>query len=123
MGVVMGALRATLLALIDSRTRGGTPPSASMTSIPHSCTSQSIFTPVALMHCLVASAISGPTPSPGINVTLYMSHFPVDRLGGYFAPARTHGVQNSLGSPAERAGRSAAETIRTKRGFQGGSDR
>ena len=49
--------------------RSGTLPTFSMTSIPHSWTSQSILTPVASTHWRVASAISGPTPSPGIKVT------------------------------------------------------
>ena len=69
-GVVIGAFRATLVRRHDSITLSGTGvPSFAMTSTPASWTSQSIATPVASMHSCVASASSGPTPSPGIRVT------------------------------------------------------
>ena len=69
-GVVTGALSATLVRRHDSITLSGIGvPSLAMTSTPASCSSQLIETPVASMHILVASASSGPTPSPRINVT------------------------------------------------------
>ena len=69
-GVVIGALRATLVRRHDSMTLSGTGvPSFAITSTPASWTSQLIATPVASMHIRVASASSGPTPSPGIKVT------------------------------------------------------
>ncbi len=69
-GVVIGALSATLVRRHDSITLSGTGvPTLAMMSTPASSTSQSMATPVASMQNLVASASSGPTPSPGINVT------------------------------------------------------
>src|ERR1700722_11933389 len=66
----MGALRATLVRRQDSMTLSGIGvPTLAMMSTPASCSSQLILTPVASMHILVASANSGPTPSPRINVT------------------------------------------------------
>src|ERR671919_1174352 len=62
---------ATPLRLIDSSTWSGSglPPWRSMMSAPASCTSHSSSTPVASRARRVASAISGPVPSPGMKVT------------------------------------------------------
>jgi hypothetical protein len=69
-GVVIGPLMATSFALIESITESGSGvPAVSMMSTPASRTSQSKSTPVASRTRLVASAISGPVPSPGMNVT------------------------------------------------------
>ena len=71
-GVVIGALRATLVRRHDSMTLSGTGvPSLAMMSTPASSTSHWMSTPVASMQNLVASASSGPTPSPGIRVTTW----------------------------------------------------
>ena len=71
-GVVIGPLIAILFFLIDSMTESGSGvPAVSMMSTPASCTSHSKATPVASRTRFVASAISGPVPSPGIKVTWY----------------------------------------------------
>src|ERR671919_2032508 len=59
------------LRLIDSSTWSGSglPPCSSITSAPASWTSHSRSTPVASRTRRVASAISGPVPSPGMKVT------------------------------------------------------
>src|SRR5438067_1456087 len=68
----MGPLMATLLRLTDSRTWSGSGvPYRSITSTPASWTSHSNWTPVASRTLRVASDSSGPTPSPGMNVTGY----------------------------------------------------
>jgi hypothetical protein len=43
---------------------------------PISWTSHSIFTPVASIARRVASTISGPVPSPGISVMVWVSETP-----------------------------------------------
>ena len=69
-GVVIGPLRATPLARIDSITRSGSGvPSVAIVASPASCTSQSKPIPVASSTVLAASASSGPIPSPGMSVT------------------------------------------------------
>ena len=69
-GVVMGAFRRKRvrrkLASVGS---GNGVPQRAMTSTPASCTSQWMSTPVASTQRRAASASSGPTPSPVINVT------------------------------------------------------
>ena len=70
MGVVTGPLRPTLVRSIDSMTWGGsTWPDFDMMLAFKSARCQSMATPVALTARMVASATSGPMPSPGINVT------------------------------------------------------
>src|SRR6185312_12061170 len=63
------------LLRIDSTTSPGSglPPLRSMTSAPASCTSQSKLAPDASSTRLVASAISGPVPSPGMSVTRWLT--------------------------------------------------
>ena len=70
-GVVIGPLIAVPFRRIESITPSGSgfPPCLSMTSAPASCTSHWNATPVASSTRRVASAISGPVPSPGIRVT------------------------------------------------------
>src|SRR5215212_4079923 len=69
-GVVMGPLSATLLRRIDSRTWSGSGvPYWAITASPASTTSHSNETPDASRTRRVASASSGPMPSPGISVT------------------------------------------------------
>ncbi len=69
-GVVSGPLIATPLLRMESSTCSGRGvPYLSMTSAPASWTSQSNCTPVASSTRRVASDSSGPTPSPGMNVT------------------------------------------------------
>src|SRR2546426_6338195 len=69
-GVVMGPLSATRLRRIDSRTCSGSGvPYWAMTASPASTTSHSRTTPEASSTRRVASASSGPMPSPGISVT------------------------------------------------------
>src|SRR5262245_42215766 len=66
----MGPLRATLLRRIDSRTCSGSGvPWVAIRASPASTTSQSNSMPVASRTRRVASASSGPMPSPGIRVT------------------------------------------------------
>ena len=69
-GVVIGPLSATPFSRIDSSTCSGSglPPCSSMTSVPASRTSQAKATPVASSTLRVASASSGPVPSPGMRV-------------------------------------------------------
>ena len=70
-GVVMGPLMATLVSLTESMTACGSGvPYFSMTSAPASTSIHSICTPVAATATLVAAMISGPIPSPGMQVTL-----------------------------------------------------
>src|SRR5438445_9987455 len=72
MGVVIGALIATLLRRMESRTCWGRGvPNSSMTFSPACSTSHSKLTPVPSSTRIVASLSSGPTPSPGIIVTLW----------------------------------------------------
>jgi hypothetical protein len=69
-GVVIGPLIATLVSRIEARTCSGSGvPYRSTTSAPASWTSQSNATPVPSRTRRVASDSSGPTPSPGMNVT------------------------------------------------------
>ena len=69
-GVVMGAFSAHRVRRMLSMSGSGSGvPVRAMTSMPASCTSQSIFTPVASTHIRAAAANSGPTPSPVISVT------------------------------------------------------
>ena len=80
-GVVIGAFRAQRVRRTLSSTASGSGvPSRSMTSTPASCTSHWIFTPVASTHRLAASASSGPTPSPVINVTSCIVAAPLLRI-------------------------------------------
>src|SRR5581483_8386717 len=78
-GVVIGPLIATRVSRIDASTGSGSGvPYRSTTSAPASWTSQSNSTPVASSTRRVASESSGPTPSPGINVTRWlMTSLPV----------------------------------------------
>src|ERR1700682_813930 len=70
-GVVIGPLRATLFLRIDASTCSGSGvPNSAMEASPAWWTSQSNSTPVASMTRTAASQISGPTPSPGIRVTV-----------------------------------------------------
>ena len=69
-GVVIGPLSATRLRRIDSSTCSGSGvPYSAMTASPASWTSHSKATPDASSTRRVASASSGPMPSPGIRVT------------------------------------------------------
>ena len=69
-GVVIGAFKAQRVRrTLSSIASGSGVPHFAITSTPASCTSQLIFTPVASTHLRAASANSGPTPSPVINVT------------------------------------------------------
>ena len=69
-GVVIGPLSATRLRRIDSRTWSGSGvPYSAMTASPASTVSHSNSMPVASRTRRVASASSGPMPSPGIRVT------------------------------------------------------
>ena len=72
-GVVIGPFRATRLRRIESRTCSGSGvPYSAMTASPASTTSQSNATPEASRTRRVASASSGPMPSPGISVTRWV---------------------------------------------------
>src|SRR6188472_2380454 len=69
-GVVVGPLMPTPVRLIDSSVRSGKGlPSSAYTSSPAGCSSQANSTPVASSTRRVASASSGPVPSPGMKVT------------------------------------------------------
>ena len=70
-GVVIGPFSAVPFWRIDSSTCSGSglPSFSSITSVPACWTSQSNSTPVASSTRRVASASSGPVPSPGIRVT------------------------------------------------------
>src|SRR3954453_16693501 len=69
-GVVVGPFSAMPRSRIDSSVRSGSGlPSSSKTSMPAGCSSHSNSTPVASSTRRVASAISGPVPSPGMSVT------------------------------------------------------
>ena len=69
-GVVIGAFNATLFSFIESSTRWGNgTPSFSITSNPAVWISHSIGTFASFMILTTASEISGPIPSPLINVT------------------------------------------------------
>ena len=70
-GVVIGPFSATPVRRIESSVGSGSglPPYCSITSAPACWTSHSNSTPVASSTRLVASASSGPVPSPGISVT------------------------------------------------------
>ena len=69
-GVVMGAFRRSGCGgCSPSWPRAAACRSRAITSTPASCTSQWISTPVASTQRRAASASSGPTPSPVINVT------------------------------------------------------
>ncbi len=93
-GVVIGALIATLLRLIDSSTRSGIGvPSASYTSTPASCQSHSNSTPVASSTRAVASASSGPVPSPRMNVTVYATFRSPVRVSHGFAARKPRGTR------------------------------
>src|SRR5690349_7175234 len=71
-GVVIGAFKAQRVRLTLAITASGSGvPVRAITSMPASCTSQLIATPVASMHLRAASANSGPVPSPVIKVTSY----------------------------------------------------
>jgi hypothetical protein len=84
-GVVIGALRAIPFFFIESIVFWGRGvPSRSITSVPASTVSQLIPAPVAFMHLRVASAISGPIPSPVTSVTLIMSNIPNSEKGKYY---------------------------------------
>ena len=73
-GVVIGALSATLLALIESMTLCGSgTPSFSITSSPAVWISQSISAPDFSIILTTDSDISGPIPSPLIKVTLVIN--------------------------------------------------
>ena len=72
-GVVIGPLIATLVRRIESSTCCGSGvPYSSITSRPASCTSQTMGTLVAAITVSSAAASSGPVPSPGIRVTVYV---------------------------------------------------
>ena len=69
--MVIGPLMATPLRRMLSITRSGSGvPSLAMVASPACCTSQSKPMPVASRTPTVASASSGPIPSPGISVTV-----------------------------------------------------
>jgi hypothetical protein len=69
-GVDTGPFKATPFFRMDSSTSSGSgEPDASIATVPACCTSQENGTPVASSTRRVASVSSGPTPSPGINVT------------------------------------------------------
>src|SRR3954452_21795220 len=69
-GVVVGPLSAIPRSRIESSVRSGSGlPSSSKTSTPAGCSSHSNSTSVASSTRRVASAISGPVPSPGMRVT------------------------------------------------------
>ena len=68
--MVIGPLIAIPLRRMDSITRSGSGvPSVAMVASPASWTSQSKPIPVASSTPRVASASSGPIPSPGMSVT------------------------------------------------------
>src|SRR5262245_19514835 len=93
----MGPLIATLFARMDSSTCSGRGvPYLSMTSAPASWTSQSNSTPVASSTRRVASDSSGPTPSPGMNVTRWTMNPLLHVMRGPAGPPR-------LEEPPERA--------------------
>src|SRR5918992_369872 len=86
-GVVVGPLMAMPLSRMESSVRSGRGlPSSSYTSTPASWKSQSNSTPVASSTRLVASASSGPVPSPGMKVTLCVKTV-LSNLGGAFFQA------------------------------------
>src|SRR5438132_8646722 len=75
--VVSGPLRATRLRRTDSSASlGNGVPCFAIAGMPISWTSPSIFTPVASIARRVASTISGPVPSPGIRVIVWVSESP-----------------------------------------------
>ena len=72
-GVVTGPFIAILFLFIASITCSGSGvPYSSMTPAPASTFSHSISTPVDSTTFTIAAATSGPIPSPGISVTLYI---------------------------------------------------
>src|SRR3990170_5683163 len=72
-GVSSGPLRAVCVALMDSIAGlVSSSPRRSTVKAAADWRSQSNSTPVMERTSSVASVISGPTPSPGINVTLYV---------------------------------------------------
>ena len=76
-GVVTGPFIAILFLFIESITCCGRGVLyLSITPAPASTISQFISTPVAFTTLTIASATSGPIPSPGINVTLYIFYPP-----------------------------------------------
>ncbi len=75
-GVVIGPFKAILFLLIDSITLSGRGvPSFSIQSLPAFCISQLISRLQTESTDKTASVISGPIPSPGINVILCIKIF------------------------------------------------
>jgi hypothetical protein len=75
-GVVMGAFSAMPFFLTDSIVACGSGvPVLAIMSIPASATSHLMPAFVASIHLLAACAISGPTPSPVIRVTVVISKY------------------------------------------------
>src|SRR6185503_7078785 len=78
-GVVTGPFNATLFRRIESISSGGSAlPVRSNASTPATWRSHSIDTPVALMMWRTASVTSGPMPSPGMSVIVWvlLTHVP-----------------------------------------------
>src|SRR5690606_18838033 len=70
-GVASGPLRQTPWVRIDSRVKAGSgSPCSWAQRAPAGCSSQVIGAPVASIARTVADTISGPIPSPRINVTV-----------------------------------------------------
>src|ERR1035437_7474486 len=73
MGVAVGPLRPTRVASSEAKTSSGINWPCSASALMPACTrSHSISTPVASIARTVASATSGPMPSPGIKVTRWI---------------------------------------------------
>src|SRR5918996_1985050 len=117
-GVVMGPLMATPFSRIELRTWSGRGvPYSSMTSAPACWTSQSKATPVPSRTRRVASDSSGPTPSPGMNVTrcpIAVAPSAVEPASYRPARGRPRSGGGSLGGSAPAGGDRVEVTVSEK---------